>query len=310
MSRTKLILDNDFGGDPDGLFQLAHHLLSPSAEILGIVNSHVAPNDPNWPTNGDSIAKGIADLEPVMELTGAKYPIFGGLHEDRIQHNSPVLDDTLDFLISAVEASDSTLIYACGGPMTQLARLLSAKPKNSENLRVLWIGGAEYSGIFPPGGGWMEYNLAADPESVARVFSEPGLELWQVPRDSYRRATVSRREIEMRLAGRNPLSDYLLDSINQVFSRASANGYDMGETYCLGDSPLVLLSVLENPFEPTPANSESEVIARKTIALSGEYQSTPDGGLGQTRVFSRLDTRLMFEDMFAKLGVSKTALEH
>jgi len=27
--RMRIIIDNDFGGDPDGLFQLVHHLLSP-----------------------------------------------------------------------------------------------------------------------------------------------------------------------------------------------------------------------------------------------------------------------------------------
>jgi len=28
-ARARVIIDNDFAGDPDGLFQLAHHVLSP-----------------------------------------------------------------------------------------------------------------------------------------------------------------------------------------------------------------------------------------------------------------------------------------
>lgn len=39
--RMRIIIDNDFSGDPDGLFQLAHHLLSPSVEIRGIIGSHL-----------------------------------------------------------------------------------------------------------------------------------------------------------------------------------------------------------------------------------------------------------------------------
>ena len=39
--RMRVIIDNDLGGDPDGLFQLAHHLLSPSVEIRGIIASHL-----------------------------------------------------------------------------------------------------------------------------------------------------------------------------------------------------------------------------------------------------------------------------
>ena len=35
-----MIIDNDFGGDPDGLFHLTQQLLSPSAEVRGVVCSH------------------------------------------------------------------------------------------------------------------------------------------------------------------------------------------------------------------------------------------------------------------------------
>ena len=39
--RMRVIIDNDLGGDPDGLFQLTHHLMSPSVEIRGIIASHL-----------------------------------------------------------------------------------------------------------------------------------------------------------------------------------------------------------------------------------------------------------------------------
>lgn len=32
--RARVIIDNDFSGDPDDLYQLVHHLLSPSVEIV------------------------------------------------------------------------------------------------------------------------------------------------------------------------------------------------------------------------------------------------------------------------------------
>ncbi len=40
---ARVIVDNDFAGDPDGLFQLAHHLLCRSVEIPLIVGSHLPP---------------------------------------------------------------------------------------------------------------------------------------------------------------------------------------------------------------------------------------------------------------------------
>ena len=36
-ARARIIIDNDFRGDPDDLFQLAHHLLSLSVEIRGVM---------------------------------------------------------------------------------------------------------------------------------------------------------------------------------------------------------------------------------------------------------------------------------
>lgn len=38
---ARLILDNDFAGDPDGLFQLAHHVLCRSISISLIIGSHL-----------------------------------------------------------------------------------------------------------------------------------------------------------------------------------------------------------------------------------------------------------------------------
>ena len=43
--RMRVIIDNDFSGDPDGLWQLAHHVLSPSVDIRGIIGSHLRPGD-------------------------------------------------------------------------------------------------------------------------------------------------------------------------------------------------------------------------------------------------------------------------
>jgi len=39
-SRVRVIIDSDFMGGPDDLFQLVHHLLSPNAETRLIVSSH------------------------------------------------------------------------------------------------------------------------------------------------------------------------------------------------------------------------------------------------------------------------------
>ena len=37
VARARVIIDNDFSGDPDDFYQLVHHLLSPTVEIPFIV---------------------------------------------------------------------------------------------------------------------------------------------------------------------------------------------------------------------------------------------------------------------------------
>ena len=61
--RSRVILDNDFGGDPDGLFQLAHHLLSPSVAIRGIIGSFFPPG-----TNFGASPSAAAACAAVREL--------------------------------------------------------------------------------------------------------------------------------------------------------------------------------------------------------------------------------------------------
>lgn len=41
--RMRVVVDNDFSGDPDDLYQLAHHVLSPS---VGVIGPHLRAGDP------------------------------------------------------------------------------------------------------------------------------------------------------------------------------------------------------------------------------------------------------------------------
>ena len=42
-TKVKVVVDNDFCGDPDGLFQLVHQLLCTTCDIRGIVGGHLRP---------------------------------------------------------------------------------------------------------------------------------------------------------------------------------------------------------------------------------------------------------------------------
>src|SRR3954468_3376408 len=70
--RMRVIVDNDFSGDPDGLFQLAHILLSPSVEIRAIIGSHLKVGDGFDPskTQAQNAANKAKKLLQLMNIAG------------------------------------------------------------------------------------------------------------------------------------------------------------------------------------------------------------------------------------------------
>ena len=80
---------------------------------------------------------------------------------------------------------------------------------------------------------------------------------------------------------------------------AGRAGRNPGETYVLGDNPLVLLAALQSAFEADPSSSQYVIRPAPTIDDSGRYVQRKDGR--PIRVYTHLDVRLMFEDLFAKL---------
>jgi purine nucleosidase len=76
--RMRVIIDNDFGGDPDGLFQLVHQILSPSNEIRGIIGSHIKPGGFfDASETSASACDTVYELLKAMNLYG-RYSVYEG----------------------------------------------------------------------------------------------------------------------------------------------------------------------------------------------------------------------------------------
>jgi hypothetical protein len=69
------------------------------------------------------------------------------------------------------------------------------------------------------------------------------------------------------------------------------------------DNPLVLLTALQSSFEADPSSSEYVIKTAPLINQQGAYEFNHQGR--PIRVYTRLDTNLMFEDFFAKLQLFK-----
>ena len=89
-SRARVIIDNDFSGDPDGLVALAHQLLSPSIETTAIIGSYV---NRGWSKNSGNPARdaveAVDELLAVMGRSG-EYKVYQGSATTMTDPNTPI----------------------------------------------------------------------------------------------------------------------------------------------------------------------------------------------------------------------------
>lgn len=302
--RIRVIIDNDFGGDPDGLFQLAHHLLSPSVEIRAVIGSiHHTEGFYGYPGTASHSCEMARDLLRVMARDQPP-PVFEGGGTAMKDPSAPVPSEGAAFIVKEAMREDTKLplVVVCGAGLTDIASACLMEPKIARRLRLVWIGGPEYPGqaVPPPGAGRIEYNMSIDLMAARMVFNRSDIPLWQVPRNAYRQALVSRAELTDKIGGKGEPGDFLMGRLDDLIRRAHGS---LGEAYVLGDSPLVLLTALESSWEQDPSSSGYVSLPCPEISDQGSYVENSKGR--PIRVYTSLDTRLMFGDFFAKMALLK-----
>jgi purine nucleosidase len=301
--RVRVISDNDYSGDPDGLVQLAHHLLSPSVEISLVVGSHLKAD--GWDSSPDTADRACGEANKIIELCGRSgtVRVAAGSNQSMVNRHTPVTSAAVTEIVREAmrDDTDLPLFVVCGAGLTEIASAWLVEPRIATRLTVIWIGGHEHEGLADPAPGApdMEYNLNIDPIAGQVVFNDSDLVLWQIPRDAYRSVIASRSELICRMLPNGELGRYLFNALASVVAWATSAGRSLGETYVLGDSPLVLLTALTTAFEPGPASSRYVTMPCPTITDSGLYEKRGDGRA--LRVYTSLDTRLLLEDLYAKL---------
>lgn len=301
--RVRVIIDNDFAGDPDGLFQLAHQVLSPASVVTQILATPHAPFLNEVP---DLCAEAERIAFETLELCGrTDIPIFRGTDAKMVDRKTPIETPAVRAIIDEAMRSDTDLpLYlTAGAGLGAIASAWLIEPRIAEKLTLIWIGGHEHEGLtpVPPGAPDMEYNLSIDPIAGQVIFNDSNIDIWHVPRDMYRYVMASRAELKERVFSKGKLGEYLYNSLGRVSTLVEGLGKSVGEIYVLGDSPLVLLSTLQTAFEPTPASSTWITKPCPNIMASGLYEENPNGR--PLRVFTHLDNRLLLEDMYAKISL-------
>ena len=297
--RTKVIIDNDLCGDADGLFALAHQLLCKSINIRGIVGAHLGAR--GGFTNAANTAQ--ASVERAEEILAAlgmsgQVKVVPGATEKMEKPDQPKDSEGARLIIEeALQCTPERPLYVLvGGPLTDIASALLINPEISKNIIVVWIGGQEYDfGHQKPWGGIseVEYNLNLSIPAGQMIFNDSDVRLWQIPRDAYRRCLYGLDEIELKIKPYGKIGAYLYEALGGMKRFASK------EEYVLGASPLVLMSSLQTFFEPDTASSDFVEINAPRMTDEGLYDFSKTGR--KIRVYTEIDTALMFRDMETKI---------
>jgi len=306
--RIRVIIDNDFAGDPDGVVALAHHLMSPSVDIRAVISSYfpmkASPYGNKSEKEGAKIGKAIAKETISVIAPDKNILLLQGSNTPMENVNTPSESEGTDFIIKEAMRTDTKqrLYVCCGGSLNTIASAYLKNPGIAEKLTLIWIGGEENLGemqIMPPRKSKVEYNLALDKCAAQVIFNKSRLNLWMIPRPAYRQCIYGYSEILSKIKPMGVIGKFLFEKINTWYDNTHSWCGGTAETYILGDSPLVLLTALQSIYEADPSSSQYVLRPCPTINNDGNFTDNPSGNI--IRIYTHPDTRLMFSDMEAKL---------
>jgi hypothetical protein len=268
--RCRVVVDNDWAGDPDGLVALAHHLLSPANRVVAVTGSR---NSPVFGPPAGTAAAGARLAEELVELVagphrpvvvaGCDVPIGGG----------DTASAAAEVIVAEARRDDPLpLFLVCGGPLTNVAQALRQAPDVAGRLTLVWVGGA----LDPDAA---EYNRDTDAQAAREVLACRELAVSQFPLETYRRCAYSVAELEHDLGGAGRLGAWLWRRFTEL---PIPDFVQLGEVWPLGDSPPVLVTALDD-------------------ASSTWTASPAEPGRAARRVYTDVDVRLLVADLLARL---------
>ncbi|MEY4761008.1 MAG: hypothetical protein RLZZ200_864 [Pseudomonadota bacterium] len=303
---ARVILDNDFAGDPDGLFQLAHHVLCRSISIPLVIGSHL----PGAFSSGHDAADSAARARQLLELMGldGQHRVLSG-NESPIASRSQWMPSAASAAIVAEALREDTaapLVYAAGAGLTDLALAWLSEPRIGRRVKLVWIGGNPHAGFGNAGDRFTEpeFNFSIDPLAAQILFNESDIEIWQVPCDAYRQMLFGTGELEA-LGASGPLCAWLKARVDAVPAMlASIPGVPpqaITDAYVLGDSPLVTLTALVPPYLPDATSCRYRLMPTPRLLDDGRYLPRPKAR--PMRVYTAIDASLTFRDMLARFSL-------
>lgn len=300
--RSRVLYVNDLSGDPDGFFATVHQILTPTAELRGIIGTDAGGT-------GETAARSTSLAREIVSIMDrqSQIEVFEGAPQRIAQAGAPVRSAGAEAIIAEAMRTDTRLpLYvAVGSGLNEVASAIMIEPRIADRFTLVWIGGDAL-----PDGGTGETNFNIDPLAAQFLYNETQLPIWQVPRAVYKTCVVSATEIQAYIAPHGRIGAWLYDRLADLVRRFGS-GFNTGETWTLGDNPLVLLTGLH---DWTPARAGQEILYTNTGSSAYDEviapRFNPDGTFSprtegrNIRIYRSIDTRMLFNDFFAKMRVN------
>lgn len=298
IKRKRVIVHSDIAAEADDYFAVAHHLLTPSEDVVGVIAAnfewrfrtipHPMMQAQRLTSMGKSFAAG-KELLSLMEIDDVPL-LRGAIDYISDRDNLPVSEGSQFIIDEAMKDCDEPLYIALQAGLTDLAVAYLTEPRIADRITAIWIGGGQY----PLGG--RESNLQQDIYAAQVLFDSP-MKIWQVPVNTYAGMNISFAELMTRVRPCGKVGQYLVDKmfeVNEFYGKVPQRmDFPHGELWSIGDQPTVSV-LLENAVG---RNYHIEKAPHINDDMS--YTPNPDGR--EIFVFDGIDRRLTMEDLFAKL---------
>lgn len=298
IKKKRVIVHSDIAAEADDYFAVAHHLLTPSEDVVGVIAANfewrfrTIPHPAMQAQRLTSMEKSYTagrELFNLMEMDDV--PLYRGAADyisDR--ENLPVSEGSQFIIDEAMKDSDEPLYIALQAGLTDLAVAYLTEPRIADRMTAIWIGGGQY----PDGG--RESNLQQDVYAAQVLFESP-MKIWQVPVNTYSGMNLSFAELMTKVRPCGELGKYLVDKmfeVNDFYGKIPRRlDFPHGELWSIGDQPTVSV-LLENA-----AGRNYHI--QKAPHINDDMSYTPDPDGKEIFVFDGIDRRLTMEDFFAKL---------
>ncbi|WP_099466651.1 nucleoside hydrolase [Konateibacter massiliensis] len=299
--QIRVIIDTDAYAEGDDQYAIAHALLTPKFDVVGIVAAHFGTQE-----YSDSMEKSYEEIGRILELMDIHdVPVYRGETAALKDEKTAGTSEGAKFIAEeALKDDDRPLFVLNMAAITNLASAYLMKPEIAANITAVWIGGGPYEKQFT------DFNAGNDIEAANAVLGSE-MELWQIPLNAYTMMEVSFHELFDKVQPYGKIGSYLVENLMRVneigcalnlddlpFTKELSRGAKTmmirsGEGWSLGDSPAVGVLV-------TMQDHDMEYRKAQRINLDGTYGDYFRENR-VIRVYQGIDSRVILEDMFAKL---------